>query len=159
MDYKIFILHTEVNACDCTWGCMDIERESALKVDWEENPLPHRGIKPASAMWQSDALTAQPQFCRIAEPLWVDPDLKIEICACKVISTEEKKRKSVEWIIKPSPKYLRATKKPPLPSLKKQLLHLHPQFNKYLFMPISVLIQSLTFISVKVNLNWGKNVS
>ena len=32
-------------------------RESALEADWEENPLPHRGIKPASAASQSNALT------------------------------------------------------------------------------------------------------
>ena len=33
MDYRIFIVHTDVNACDCTQGCSDIVRESALKVD------------------------------------------------------------------------------------------------------------------------------
>ena len=33
MDYGIFNAHTDVNACDCTWECMDIARESALKVD------------------------------------------------------------------------------------------------------------------------------
>ena len=26
-------MHTDVNACDCTWGCTDTVRESALKVD------------------------------------------------------------------------------------------------------------------------------
>ena len=31
-------------------------RESAWKVDWEKNPLPHRGIEPVSAAWQSDVL-------------------------------------------------------------------------------------------------------
>ena len=36
---------TDVNACDCTLGCMDTKRESALKV--EENPLPQWGIEPA----------------------------------------------------------------------------------------------------------------
>ena len=30
------------------WGCMNTVRESALKVDWEENPLLHQGIGPAS---------------------------------------------------------------------------------------------------------------
>ena len=34
--------------------------ESALKVDWEKNPLPHRGIEPASAACRSDALLAEP---------------------------------------------------------------------------------------------------
>ena len=33
MDYRIFHLHTDVNACDCIQGCTDTVRESALKVD------------------------------------------------------------------------------------------------------------------------------
>ena len=47
MDYRIFIVRTDVNACYCTRGCTDTERESALKVDSgkKENPLPHRGIE------------------------------------------------------------------------------------------------------------------
>ena len=41
VDYRIFIVRTDVIACDCTQGYMDAERESALKVDWESNPLLH----------------------------------------------------------------------------------------------------------------------
>ena len=33
MDYRISNVRTDVNACDCTPGCTDIVRESALKVD------------------------------------------------------------------------------------------------------------------------------
>ena len=33
MDYGIFNVHTDINACDCTRGCTDTVRESALKVD------------------------------------------------------------------------------------------------------------------------------
>ena len=33
MDYKIFNVCTNVNACNCTWWCADTVRESALKVD------------------------------------------------------------------------------------------------------------------------------
>ena len=33
IDYRIFIVRTDVNARDCTRGCTDTERESALKVD------------------------------------------------------------------------------------------------------------------------------
>ena len=33
MDYEIFNKCTDVNACDCTQGCTDTLRESALKVD------------------------------------------------------------------------------------------------------------------------------
>ena len=33
MDYGIFNVHTDVNACDCTQGCTDTIRESVLKVD------------------------------------------------------------------------------------------------------------------------------
>ena len=33
MDYGIFNVRTYVNACDCTRGCVDTVRESAVKVD------------------------------------------------------------------------------------------------------------------------------
>ena len=33
MDYGIFNVRTDVNACDCTRECTDTVRESALKVD------------------------------------------------------------------------------------------------------------------------------
>ena len=33
MDYGIFNVHTDVNACDCALGFTDTVRESALKVD------------------------------------------------------------------------------------------------------------------------------
>ena len=32
MDYRIFIVHTDVDAYDCSQGCMDTEGVSALKV-------------------------------------------------------------------------------------------------------------------------------
>ena len=43
MDYRIFNVRTDVSACDWIRGCTDTARQSALKVDWEETPLPHRG--------------------------------------------------------------------------------------------------------------------
>ena len=39
--------------------CTDTVRESALKVDSEKNPLPHRGIEPASAACRSDTLRTE----------------------------------------------------------------------------------------------------
>ena len=33
MDYGILNVRTDVNTCDCTRGCTDTVRESALKVD------------------------------------------------------------------------------------------------------------------------------
>ena len=33
IDCKIFNVHTDANACDCTWGYTDTVRESALTVD------------------------------------------------------------------------------------------------------------------------------
>ena len=33
MDYRIFDVRTDVNACDCTRGCTNTVRESALKAD------------------------------------------------------------------------------------------------------------------------------
>ena len=55
-DYGIFKVSTYVSARDCTRGCTDTVRESALKV---ENPLPHRGIEPASKACLSDALPTE----------------------------------------------------------------------------------------------------
>ena len=51
----IFSMHTEVKVCGYTLVCTDTIRESALKVDWEKNPLLHRRIRPASAACRSDA--------------------------------------------------------------------------------------------------------
>ena len=49
MDYRFFNMHTNVNAYNCTQGCMDTLRESALKVDsGRKNPVVHIVIKPAS---------------------------------------------------------------------------------------------------------------
>ena len=33
MDYRIFNMRSDVNACDCSRGCTDTVRESALIVD------------------------------------------------------------------------------------------------------------------------------
>ena len=70
MDYGVFNVHTDVNACDCTRGCTKPVGESALKVDWKKNPLPHQGIEPVSAVCRSDALATElhlhhhPKFCK-----------------------------------------------------------------------------------------------
>ena len=58
MDYKIFNVRTGVNACDCTRGRTDTRKRAFTESwPWEKNPLPHRGIEPASAAWRWDALT------------------------------------------------------------------------------------------------------
>ena len=68
MNYGIFNVRTDVNACDCAReggegeGGTDSVRESALKLDSRrkiQNPLPHRGIEPAAAACRSDALPAE----------------------------------------------------------------------------------------------------
>ena len=57
MDYEIFSVRTDVNACNCTRGCTDTLRESALKIgSGKKNPSPRQGIEPASAACRSDAL-------------------------------------------------------------------------------------------------------
>ena len=33
MDYGVFNVRTDINACDCTRGCTDTVRESALKIE------------------------------------------------------------------------------------------------------------------------------
>ena len=58
MDHRIYIVCTDFNASDCTCGCTDPERESALKADSRKKiPLLHQWIKVASTAWRSDALT------------------------------------------------------------------------------------------------------
>ena len=60
MDNRIFNMRTNVHACDRTQGCTDTPKrvctESWL---WEKNPLPHRGIEPASVVCRSDALPTE----------------------------------------------------------------------------------------------------
>ena len=60
MDYRIFNVGRDINACNCTWGCKDtckrICTESWL---WEKNPLPHQGMKPASAACRPNALPTE----------------------------------------------------------------------------------------------------
>ena len=52
MDYTIFVHAIALGVCGHRkWVCT----ESGL---WEKNPLPHRGIEPASAAWRSDAVTS-----------------------------------------------------------------------------------------------------
>ena len=49
---------TNGHACDCTRGGVDTRKRAFTEGwPWEKNPLPHWGIEPASAAWQSDALT------------------------------------------------------------------------------------------------------
>ena len=63
MDNGIFNVHTDVNACDCTRGCTDTIRESALKVDSRKKkrkkPLPHRRIDSTSTTCRCDALPTE----------------------------------------------------------------------------------------------------
>ena len=52
----IFNVHTDVNACDCTWGCANAITESAVKVDSgrKKYSLPGRGFEPALAACRSE---------------------------------------------------------------------------------------------------------
>ena len=60
MDRRIFNLRADVNACDCTWGCTDTARESALKVDCEKIPRPTRESSlRRSAACRPDALLTE----------------------------------------------------------------------------------------------------
>ena len=62
LDYRIFNLHTDTDACECTgWPdgvgrgwVTDTIRESALKVELGRNPLLLCGIEPALAACWSD---------------------------------------------------------------------------------------------------------
>ena len=43
MNYRIFIVRIDVNACDCTRVCTDTEKESTLKVDFGKKILCRTG--------------------------------------------------------------------------------------------------------------------
>ena len=44
MDYEIFNVRMNINACDCTWGCTaHRKRVCTASWLWEKNPFPHRG--------------------------------------------------------------------------------------------------------------------
>ena len=63
MDYRIFIMHTDVNACDLTWGCTDTERVCTEGWLWEENPLLHQGNRTCISnmrVWRSNQLSHIP---------------------------------------------------------------------------------------------------
>ena len=48
MDYRIFNVRTDVNACDCTRECTYTRKRVCTRRPREKNPSPHRGIEPAS---------------------------------------------------------------------------------------------------------------
>ena len=60
----MFNVRTDVDACHCTRGLLatDTVTESALKMDWDKNRLPHRGIKPASVLRLASQSNALPTF-------------------------------------------------------------------------------------------------
>ena len=66
IDYRIFNVRTDVNnACDCTRAVYGhCKRVCTISWLWEKkNPLPHRGIEPASAACRSDALSTELHPC------------------------------------------------------------------------------------------------
>ena len=72
MDYRIFNVHIDVNACDCTRGCTDTcERVCTESWLWEKNPLLHRGIKPATVVWWSDGLSNWDAFPTLETSSWL----------------------------------------------------------------------------------------
>ena len=58
MDYEIFNSRTDINACDCTRGCTDTVRESALKVDLERK-IPCRTGESNLRQWRAGPMLYQ----------------------------------------------------------------------------------------------------
>ena len=46
VNYRIFNVRTDINACNCTRGCTDTVRESAQKVDSGESNVRQRRVGP-----------------------------------------------------------------------------------------------------------------
>ena len=64
-DYSIFIVRTNVNACDCTRGCRDTERESALKVDSVRNAPGNRTCVSGVSVRRSKQLSYIPSHVHV----------------------------------------------------------------------------------------------
>ena len=58
INYRIFNVHTDVNAFNCKWGCTAVtcKRVCTESWLWEKDHLPHWGIEPASVACRPDAL-------------------------------------------------------------------------------------------------------
>ena len=60
IDYRIFNVLSDVNACDFRQGMYGhLERVCTDSCLWKKNPSPHRGIESASAACRSDALPTE----------------------------------------------------------------------------------------------------
>ena len=73
-----------MHACNCTqargvWTHVWVCTESWL---WEKNALPHRGIKPTSAGWRSDALT---HWATTPPNLWPRTTPLLTLCALEAL--------------------------------------------------------------------------
>ena len=76
MDYGIFNMCTDVNACDCTRGCTDDVRESALKVD-SGSKIPC-GTEKLNLCWQH-ASPMLYQWSYIPTPKSVIMHIKVQL--------------------------------------------------------------------------------
>ena len=97
MDYRIFILCTDVNACDCTPGCTDTERESAVKADWGKKNLAAPGTRTfVSGMmircFNQLTYIPSPGSC-VTQSCWTQNKLRSMLC-CSERLTANRKRKS-----------------------------------------------------------------
>ena len=83
MDNGIFKVHMDINACDCTWGCLDIVRESAQKVDSGWKPVLHLGIEPTSAARRSHSTNwaTSPLPCNTCWVLLFTVVSRFSVCA------------------------------------------------------------------------------
>ena len=60
--FGIFNVCTDADACDCTRGLYGHRNSLHWKFTLEKNPLPHRGLEPASVQrlaFQSDAVSTE----------------------------------------------------------------------------------------------------
>ena len=75
MDYRIFNVHTDVNAHNCTQEVYEHHKRVCTESwFWEKNPLPHQGIKPAS--WYASLMLYQQSYISV-------PNLQSEVLTNK----------------------------------------------------------------------------
>ena len=107
MDYRIFNVRTDVNACNCTWGCADTIREFELKVD-SGRKIPCRTRESNLHQWHAGLMLYHLSY--IPSPSWQTnvspkdaiqpPNMSIINCLLSVPVLLEKK---ISWHINVSP--------------------------------------------------------
>ena len=76
----IFNMCTDVKPCNCTWGCTDTQRESALKLDPGRKILLHWGLQPTSVLCLGFSVGCSTSWA-ISTPWYKEKDHQLRSCS------------------------------------------------------------------------------